>query len=72
MQEMKYSLTLVLGAGLIAMVYAFWKSSWIDSQDEGTSKMKTICSFPDKGNVRLSDLIFSNNTSNSTHKKEFK
>jgi K(+)-stimulated pyrophosphate-energized sodium pump len=42
MWEMKYSLTLVLGAGLIAMVYAFWKSSWIDLQDEGTSKMKAI------------------------------
>ena len=39
---MKYSLTLVIGAGLIAMVYAFWKSSWIDLQDEGTSKMKAI------------------------------
>ena len=39
---MEYSLTLVLGAGLIAMVYAFWKSSWIDLQDEGTSKMKAI------------------------------
>ena len=39
---MKYSLTFVLIAGLVAMLYAFWKSSWIDSQDEGTSKMKTI------------------------------
>ncbi len=39
---MKYNITFVLGAGIIAMLYAFWKSSWIDSQDEGTLKMKNI------------------------------
>ena len=39
---MKYNITFVLGAGIIAMLYAFWKSSWINSQDEGTLKMKNI------------------------------
>lgn len=35
-------LLLVIGAALLAMVYAFWKTSWIISQDEGTDHMKTI------------------------------
>ena len=32
----------VLGAGVLAMVYAFWKTSWINDQDEGTDRMKQI------------------------------
>ena len=32
----------VLGAGVLAMVYAFWKTSWIEAQDEGTDRMKSI------------------------------
>ena len=32
----------VLGAGALAMVYAFWKTSWINSQDEGSDRMKQI------------------------------
>ena len=32
----------VLGAGILAMIYAFWKTSWINSQDEGTDRMKQI------------------------------
>jgi len=39
---MKYDISIVLGAGIIAMIYAYWKSSWIESQDEGNSKMKAI------------------------------
>mgnify|MGYP001181508790 FL=1 len=29
-------------SGIIAMVYAFWKSSWINSQDQGTERMISI------------------------------
>ena len=30
----------VLGAGVLAMVYAFWKTSWINNQDEASDRMK--------------------------------
>ena len=36
------NLYLVIGAGLLAMLYAFWKTSWINRQDEGTDRMKQI------------------------------
>ena len=39
---MKYDVTVVLAAGFIAMIYAFWKTNWIESQDQGNSKMKSI------------------------------
>ena len=32
----------VIGAGVLAMFYAFWKTGWINSQDEGTDRMKQI------------------------------
>ena len=32
----------VIGAGVLAMLYAFWKTGWINSQDEGTDRMKQI------------------------------
>ena len=32
----------VIGAGALAMVYSFWKTSWIEAQDEGTERMKAI------------------------------
>ena len=32
----------VLGAGVIALLFSFWKTNWIESQDEGTEKMKVI------------------------------
>ena len=32
----------VIGAGVLAMVYAFWKTSWINSRDEGSERMKQI------------------------------
>ncbi len=32
----------VIGAGAMAMLYAFWKTSWINRQDEGTDRMKQI------------------------------
>ena len=36
------NLYLVIGAGILAMFYAFWKTSWITAQDEGTDRMKQI------------------------------
>ena len=39
---MSSNLMYVIGAGALAMLYAFWKTSWITSQDEGTSRMKQI------------------------------
>ncbi len=36
------NLYLVVGAGVLAMLYSFWKTSWINSQDEGTERMKQI------------------------------
>jgi K(+)-stimulated pyrophosphate-energized sodium pump len=39
---MKYDVTIVLAAGILAMVYAFWKTKWIESQDQGNSRMKSI------------------------------
>ena len=39
---MKYDLTIVLGAGILAMLYAFWKTRWIEAQDEGNARMKSI------------------------------
>jgi len=32
----------VLGSGVLAMLYAFWKTNWINGQDEGTDRMKQI------------------------------
>jgi len=32
----------VIGAGVLAMLFAFWKTNWINSQDEGTDRMKQI------------------------------
>ena len=32
----------VLGAGVLAMLFAFWKTGWINDQDEGTDRMKQI------------------------------
>ncbi|MBT3299648.1 MAG: sodium-translocating pyrophosphatase [Candidatus Marinimicrobia bacterium] len=33
---------LVVGAGALAMLFSFWKASWINKQDEGTDRMKKI------------------------------
>ena len=32
----------VLGAGVLAMLYAFWKTSWINAQDQGNDRMVKI------------------------------
>ena len=39
---MSSNLMYVIGAGAMAMLYAFWKTSWIEAQDEGTERMKAI------------------------------
>ena len=32
----------VLGTGVLAMLFSFWKTSWINKQDEGNDRMKKI------------------------------
>jgi len=32
----------VLVAGLLALIFSFWKTSWIEEQDQGTKKMEVI------------------------------
>ena len=39
---MSSNLMYVIGAAALAMLYAFWKTSWITARDEGTSRMKQI------------------------------
>ena len=39
---MSSNLIFVIGAGVLAMIYSFWKTSWIEAQDEGTDRMKSI------------------------------
>ena len=34
--------SIVIGAGTLAMLYSFWKTGWINKQDQGTEKMKRI------------------------------
>ena len=34
--------SLIIGAGMLAMLFSFWKTSWINKQDEGTDRMKQI------------------------------
>ena len=33
---------LVIGSGVFAILFAFWKTSWINKQDQGTEKMEKI------------------------------
>jgi K(+)-stimulated pyrophosphate-energized sodium pump len=40
--EMDANLILVLGAGVLALLYAYWKSTWIAKQDPGNEKMIEI------------------------------
>ena len=39
---MNSNIILVLITGAIAIIFSFWKTKWILSQDEGTKKMKII------------------------------
>jgi len=31
-----------IGAGVVALLFALWKTAWINKQDPGTDKMKEI------------------------------
>ena len=42
MNEVTQYLWMVLGAGVVALLYSSWKTGWISKQDEGTDRMKTI------------------------------
>ena len=33
---------LIIGSGVFAMTFAFWKTNWINKQDQGTEKMEQI------------------------------
>ena len=39
---MSSNLMFVMGAAVLAMAYSFWKTSWIEKQDQGTKKMVVI------------------------------
>ena len=39
---MDNNLLYVLGAGVFAMLFSFWKTKWINSQEEGNDRMKKI------------------------------
>ena len=39
---MDKNIVYVLIAGVLALVFSFWKKNWIDAQDEGTDRMKKI------------------------------
>ena len=36
------NLFLVLGAGVLAMLFSFWKTAWINKQDQGSERMEKI------------------------------
>ena len=40
--ELMMYINLVLGVGVLALVFSAWKTNWINRQDEGTDRMKTI------------------------------
>ena len=39
---MENNLFYVLGAGVLAMLFSFWKTKWISNQNEGSDRMKKI------------------------------
>ncbi len=42
-------LYLSLGAGILGLLYTFWRSSWVTKQDAGTEKMRKIASHISEG-----------------------
>ena len=42
MQNENNYLAIVILSGILAMAFAFWKASWIDKQNEGNERMKSI------------------------------
>ena len=39
---MDNNIVYVIVAGVLGLIFAFWKKSWIEDQDEGTDQMKKI------------------------------
>ena len=42
MDSINNSLSLIIMSGVLAMVFSFWKTSWITKQSEGNDRMKSI------------------------------
>ena len=42
MSSMNNNLLLIILSGILAMVFSFWKTSWITKQSQGNDRMKTI------------------------------
>ena len=42
MNDVNTYLWAVLNAGVLALIYAVWKTNWINKQDEGTERMVLI------------------------------
>ncbi len=42
MENMNNKLSLIILSGIIAMVFSFWKTSWINKQSQGNDRMKSI------------------------------
>jgi len=39
---MEIYMYLVLGSGVLAMLFSFWKTSWINKQNQGSERMEKI------------------------------
>ena len=42
MDSMNKYLSLIILSGILAMVFSFWKTSWITKQSQGNDRMKSI------------------------------
>ncbi|MFH1277351.1 MAG: sodium-translocating pyrophosphatase [Candidatus Eisenbacteria bacterium] len=50
---MSQAIYLVPAAGVLALLFAFWKSAWVNRQDPGTEEMQTIA-----GHIRTGAMAF--------------
>ena len=42
MSNLNNNLSLIILSGILAMVFSFWKTSWITKQSQGNDRMKSI------------------------------
>ena len=42
MENMNNNILLIMFAGVLAMLFSFWKTSWINNQSQGNDRMKSI------------------------------
>ena len=42
MDNMNNNLLLIILSGILAMLFSFWKTSWITKQGQGNERMKSI------------------------------